>query len=314
MGGLTGDDGREADRRCTGLLICPVCGERLEDTGASFVCPRRHTFDRARDGSVDLLPAGHGRSRLRGDTAEMLRARRRFLDRRHYEPLASAIVDAVRRHIAADASGHTPATTPAPPARPPVVLDSGCGVGYYLGHVMERLEPLTGGGCYFGLDISRDALRLAARTYRGALFFRNDVKHRICLADGCVDALLDMFAPRNAAEFARVLAPGGLLLVVIPDDRHLAELRAALPLLGIGEDKPERIAELFAADFEPSGRDTLEYHRELDPESVADLLAMTPSAWHLDEGAFERARALGNTPVTFHFSILEFRRADGSRR
>src|SRR5690606_41529101 len=115
-----------------------------------------------------------------------IRARVRFRDRRRSERLPSAIVDAVRRRLAADPSGPPPAPTPAPPARPPVVLDSGCGVGYYLGHVMERLEPLTGGGCYFGLDVSRDALRLAARTYRGALFFRNDVKHRICLADGCV--------------------------------------------------------------------------------------------------------------------------------
>lgn len=265
---------------------------------------------------MDLLPAGHGRSKLRGDTAEMLRARRRFLDRRHFEPLASAIADAVHRHIVAGGTpgrGTAAGTTRAAAVQEPVVLDSGCGVGYYLGHVMRRLETLTGAGCYFGLDVSRDALRIAARTYRNARFFRNDIKHRICLADGCVDALLDVFAPRNAAEFARVLAPGGLLLVVIPNEHHLTELRAALPMLGIGEDKPDRIAEQLAADFEPSHRETLEYRRELDPESVTDLLRMTPSSWHLDEAAFDRARALGSVSVTIQFSILEFRKAGRPR-
>ena len=45
------------------------------------------------------------------------------------------------------------------------------------------------------------------------------------LADQSVDAVLNMFAPRNPGEFHRVLRPNGSLIVVRPTVDHLAELR-----------------------------------------------------------------------------------------
>ncbi len=198
---------RGAVSGCAGLLICPVCTEPLTAEGRTLRCPRGHAFDFAREGHVDLLPAGHGRSTLTGDTAEMLRARRRFLERGWFAPLARALEDC-RAALADDvAPDH---------GRGLVLLEVGCGEGYFIGGLAASSNRTAGpdGDCCFGLDISRDALRMAARRHPGVLFFRNDVHYRICLRDGCVDLLLDIFAPRNPREFRRVLRPGGRVVVL----------------------------------------------------------------------------------------------------
>jgi 23S rRNA (guanine745-N1)-methyltransferase len=57
----------------------------------SFSCPQRHQFDIAKEGYVNLLPVQHKRSRDPGDSAEMMQARRAFLDAGHYQPLRDAI-------------------------------------------------------------------------------------------------------------------------------------------------------------------------------------------------------------------------------
>jgi len=285
--------------RCTDSLVCPVCGDRLDETGRSFRCPRGHAYDRSREGYVHLLPAGHGRSRLEGDVADMVRARRRFLERGHFEPLVDALAHALRdlqeerrARSKDDASG-------------PTVLDVGCGDGYYGGRLREAVQRPC---CFFGLDLSKQALRLAARAYPDILFFVNDVRHRICLADASVDLLIDVFAPRNPVEFARVLHPHGLALVVIPNPEHLRELREHLPLLEIDADKRERTEERLAGRFELVGLERIEHRMTLAPGEAVDLIRMTPNYWHADEPALRAAARLGETAVTASVSVLRFRK------
>ena len=203
--------------QCSGVLICPVCGEHLFEADRSLRCARGHTFDRAREGYVHLLPAGHGRSKLQGDTREMVEARRRFLERGHYEPVSRAINAYAKQQLCARGGSERALT----------MVEAGCGEGYYLGHLAQSVPPAPHGQehCFIGLDLSKEALRRAARTYESVCFLVNDIKHRICIADGCVDLLLDVFAPRNPDEFKRIMRPNGLLVVTIPQEDHLTELR-----------------------------------------------------------------------------------------
>ena len=332
--------------RCAGILQCPVCDEPLSEVDRSFRCPRGHTFDRAREGYVHLLPAGHGRSKIRGDTRQMVRARRRFLERGHYEPLSRAINALALSHLAgAGASVHHDAeagcthsgekresgsdrvaTAPgkmkrgeavpgagerleaASPAA--TVLEVGCGEGYYIGRLARAVSSSTPDwpSCFIGLDVSKDAVRLAARSYRDVLFLVNDVKHRINVADRRVNVLLDIFAPRNLAEFGRVLRPNGLLIVAIPGEDHLAELRERLPLLGIQPEKRERTIEQFADGFDLVAQEALTYPCELEAEETVDLLGMTPNYWHLDEATLAAVATWGRTSVTVDVRVLGFRR------
>ena len=91
---------------------CPLCHAPLARRDNSFICPQRHQFDLAKEGYVNLLPVQFKRSRDPGDSAEMMQARREFLDAGHYQPLREAV----------SAYLHTFAPTD--------LLDIGCGEGY----------------------------------------------------------------------------------------------------------------------------------------------------------------------------------------
>jgi 23S rRNA (guanine745-N1)-methyltransferase len=162
--------------------------------------------------------------------------------------------------------------------------------------------------CLVGVDLSPTAVRLAARRYRGARFVVNDVHRRLCIADARADLLLNVFAPRNSAEFARVVGPGGLLVTVVPNEAHLRELRAAFPLLGIGADKRARLERQFGDTFRLEREESVTYRMRLAGESLADLMRMTPSYWHLDAAALARAAATPACHVTASFVALCFRR------
>ena len=280
------------------MLICPVCEQPLAREERGWRCPRGHAFDRAREGYVHL-----GRSRQPGDTRAMLRARRAFLERGHYAPLAEQLSAlAVAQYAALPSEKRLLGT-----------LDAGCGEGYYIGQVQRALaEALPVAPPCFGLDVSRDAARLAARRYPAVTFVVADVRARLPFASASLGLLLDVFAPRNPAEFARVLAPGGALLVVIPAPEHLAELRAALPLLGVEAEKQQQVERrLGAAGFALHATHALNLALSLDASDLAALLAMTPTAWHTDTAALAARVSAGHphTGVTAAFRVLEFRRA-----
>src|SRR6266700_2748638 len=181
------------------LLACPFCQGALEEMGKSLVCPNKHSFDIAREGYVNLL-----RKKLPGDTSEMLVARRAFLERGFYQPLSDVLNELVVTRI----QGMKQAV---------YILDAGCGEGYYLGRLWQMLAGQGAGGkrdsSCLGLDISKDAIRMAARQYPEIDFVVANLKEPLVVRGQVLHFLLNVFAPRNAAEFARVLLTGGWLLV-----------------------------------------------------------------------------------------------------
>ncbi|CAA9520131.1 MAG: hypothetical protein AVDCRST_MAG79-146, partial [uncultured Thermoleophilia bacterium] len=198
------------------ILACPRCHRPLERADGRLACPDGHHYDVAREGYVHLLRPG---VRVAGaDTAEMLAARRSFLDLGHYAPLAV--------ELAALMAAHGPAV-----ARPEV-LDAGCGEGYHLRRLGQVLAEESGVvTARTGVDLARDAVRRAARRDPEATFAVGTV-HGLPVRSDVVDVALSVFAHRSFPEFARVLRPDGLLLVVTPGRGHLRQLRR---LLGRGE-------------------------------------------------------------------------------
>lgn len=281
---------------CAAVLRCPVCGAPLVRFGAALHCEAWHWFDMAREGYVNLLGGGR-RARDQGDSGDMVRARRRFLDHDHYRPLLDEIGATVRARLPPPVHS---------PDRPTVVLDVGCGEGYYAGHLARRTA--AGQLCCLGLDISKDAVRLAARRYRDVLFVVGDVNGRLPLDDGAVDLLLDVFAPRNPAEFARVVAAGGTLIVAIPAPHHLAELRALVPMLEIEADKEQHVIGRFADAFTPVEIRRLEHALQLEGDALRDLATMTPNYRHLTADRLDRLGRIEELQVTAAFTVLVFER------
>jgi 23S rRNA (guanine745-N1)-methyltransferase len=280
------------------MLICPICATPLtwgDHTMHAMRCASGHSFDRAREGYVNLLSdrvAGQT-----GDTKAMLHARRRFLDHGYYAPLAAAVNRMTRAHLAGQAEWDAPA-----------LLDAGCGEGYYIAALQRELAATgTPHHCY-GADVAKDGVRLAAKRYPDISFIVADIWKGLPFASGSLHALLNIFAPRNAAEFGRILVPGGLLLIVIPGPRHLEELRSALDLLGIEPQKEQHIVEQLAGSFVLRQRESLDYQLTLDPQAIADLITMTPNYRHRAPDAPTIATA-PTQPTTASFILLAFERS-----
>lgn len=298
------------------VLRCPICGESLRLEGHALVCATRHSFDLARAGYVNLLPSQRGAAHRPGDAPEMLRARDRFLQGGAYAPLAEAVAAAVAAFRAPRVDGARQ------PDVSPLVVDVGCGTGYYLRVVGERLRadgiarpdaPVR----LLGIDVATDAARTTARRLAGmegidGAALVADLRRGLPLRDGVADVLLDIFAPRDAKEFARVLAPGGLLVLLLPRAEHLRELRALVPLLNVEEDKEEHALARLASRFDLLGRQAIDETISLTGPALHDLVAMTPSARHLDPADLMGLEAHGPLDVTLACTLLTLRRRDTS--
>jgi SAM-dependent methyltransferase len=105
------------------------------------------------------------------------------------------------------------ADTPSDPGRR--ILDAGCGTGNNLAHLRARGRPV-------GIDVSEEALRFCRS--RGVTAARAGLE-RLPFPDACFDWVtsFDVLYHRGvtddraaARELARVIRPGGLLLVRVP--------------------------------------------------------------------------------------------------
>jgi len=271
-------------------LRCPHCAAGLALDGASVRCAAGHAFDVARHGYVNLAPAGG--PPLRGDTAAMVAARAAFLGAGHFEAIADAVA------AEAHAAGAVVAGC---------VVDLGAGTGHHLARALERLPDRAG----LALDSSRFALRRAARAHPRIGAVACDAWRALPVRDATAAVVLSVFAPRDAAEIARVLAPGGALVLVTPTDRHLAELVAALGLLRVDERKAQRVQETVGALLEPVRQATCERTLELGAGDARAVAQMGPSAHHLDAQELdERLAALGDpVRVGVSVTVAVFRRA-----
>ncbi len=235
------------------LLRCPHCGEGLSPGERVLRCSNRHSFDLARQGYVNLVPAP-------GDTAAMVSAREAFLAAGHLDFVTAALAE------------HTP---------PGVVVDAGAGPGHHLAAVLGA----TGLG--LALDSSPAALRRAARAHPRIAAAGCDLWGELPVRSGVADALLSVFAPRNGAEFARVLAPGGRVVVASPAREHFEELVDGLGLLGVDEHKRERLDRALGPFLALEGRKRHVRVLSLTHEHALHAARMGPSAWHLEPGELE---------------------------
>ena len=268
-------------------LACPVCRASLSRFGGSVRCPAGHSFDLSAKGTLNLSPAA---GKNHGDDAEMIAARRRFLQTGSYAPLSDALSREIAERIG-DGS--------------PLILDAGCGEGYYTAAVARELPSVH----LLGLDLSPEAVKsLAGReeARAGRIFPLVAGVYRLPLSDGSVDGVISAFSPYAGEEFRRVLRPGGYLFRAIPDRRHLFALKEVL------YDLPY---ENEVAGFEEEGFDfcgakgirtvfTLK-----TPSEIADLFHMAPYGYRTPPAGKERLAALSELSVGAEFLLLTYRRA-----
>jgi 23S rRNA (guanine745-N1)-methyltransferase len=271
------------------FLRCPQCahegalaraGQSLRRVGQSLRCAAGHTFDIARSGYVGLLPPGP--LKTGGDTAAMVAARQDFLAAGHFAGLAAVLADMGLADMGLADMGLADMGLADMPSvghvAPGCVVDVGAGPGYYLAAMLDRLPGRVG----LALDVSKSALKLAARAHPRITAIGCDAWRPLPVGDRAAGLVLNVFAPRDAAELARIMAPGGRLLVGTPAADHLAELIGPLSLLTVGERKQAKLARTLRPYFHLD--DATEYRATLllGHQAVAAAVAMGPSSWHAE--------------------------------
>jgi 23S rRNA (guanine745-N1)-methyltransferase len=268
-----------------------------------LACGNGHRFDVNRRGYVSLIT---GSRRLIGDSPAMLDARQTFLEHGWYAQLRDTLSGVLASEGARS------------------VIDIGCGTGYYLRGALEALSsrpaaPDDAAASWphaLAVDLSAPAV---ARTVRAAGAVAGtstaglvaDVWSPLPVRDGVADAVINVFAPRNPSEFHRILRPEGLLVVVIPHQNHLAELRADGLALGVHENKSADLIAGLAGYFALEATHDLADVLSLSPTDVKALIGMGPSAHHAPAaGTDETAPGTADAtrPVTVAFHVLCFRR------
>jgi 23S rRNA (guanine745-N1)-methyltransferase len=269
------------------VLACPLCGTGLVVDGRALRCRSGHGFDVARQGYVNLLP-GNARTGT-ADSPEMVRSREAFLGAGHFTGLADALAERAAPALPAGAC----------------VLDAGAGTGYYLARLLDRAQAATG----LAIDVSKHSLRRAARAHPRIGAVVADLWRPLPVRTGAVEAIIDVFAPRNGAEFRRVLSPGGTLYVVTPTSRHLGRLIPDLGLLKVDDRKRERTDQALGGHFHLDGAEDYETEVRLCHDEVATLVGMGPSARHLspDELQGRLAELPDPVPVPLSVTIAAYR-------
>lgn len=273
------------------FFCCPICGRTLHRRGNALCCELRHSFDLASQGYVHLLPANRMHARLPGDSKEMVAARRRFLDTGCYAPFAREIARIARQACAGQ--------------KHPVILDAGCGEGYYTDTV-RRAFAEEEGVRVCGFDISKLAVASAARRYP-ALELAVASCFAIPAKNASADLLLAIFSPIVPEEFARVVRPGGALLLAVAAPRHLFGLKEILYDTPYENETKDTVYPGFVFESRTPVRTTATIYGQ---QTLHDLFAMTPYYWKTPADGAKRLQEKESLFTELGFDLLLYRRTE----
>lgn len=262
-------------------LICPICGKPLLLSDKSLTCAKRHSFDIAKQGYVNLLPVQNKKSLHPGDTKEMLTARRNFLNSGIYKPICNSVTSKT-----AELLKDTPN---------PQIVDIGCGEGYYTTAIKGSVSDA---GC-MGIDISKDAVRMACSRDKDIVWA---VATAGCLPveDNSTNLITAMFSLISKDEYTRILKKGGYIIEVIAGNNHLIELKHIIYDEVYKQDKkPAYISD----DFKEISREEQEFTFTLDNAQLKNLLMMTPHLWRIKKENREKLEQTQSLTLTAHYWV-----------
>lgn len=266
-------------------FICPLCRKLLEKRDNSLVCGSGHCFDISKYGYVNLLTKGGKKGH--GDDKPMVKARHDFLSKGYYAHLLEAVCSEAEKYSGKSCS----------------LLDSGCGEGYYTSGLYNALGKAQGNDIY-GIDVSKEALKIAARTCPQAHFA---VASAYCMPfeDNSFDMLTSLFAPLAIQEFYRVLKKNGIFITAIPLENHLFSLKEAVYDVPY-RNKPES-TELNGFELISS----IELKKDIRlscSKDIKDLFMMTPYYYKTSSKDQEKLNCIDKLDIETEFMILTYKK------
>lgn len=259
--------------------ICPICGNRLSKIEKSFVCENNHSFDIARQGYVNLLPVGQKHSLRPGDDKEMLNARRDFLNSGLYEPIANSVTEKIKELLIGKAF--------------PVIIDIGCGEGYYTRKIADSIPD----SICAGADISKDAARMACSRGKDIQYCVATASH-LPFESESADIITAMFSLVCEDEFARVLRNGGYIIEVTAGTEHLIELKQIIYDEVFPQDKhPAK----YGDNFVEVSCENFSFKISVSGELLSSLLTMTPHIRRINSEHKKRLENLESLDLTISY-------------
>ncbi|MCM2371313.1 methyltransferase domain-containing protein [Aporhodopirellula aestuarii] len=273
-------------------LRCTVrdCQNILVPSDSGLTCEARHHFDRAKQGYWNLTQPQDRKSKQPGDCTEAVMARHRWLARGH----AAGLVQTLSPWIAIPTRSGADS--------PPRTLDLGCGEGFF-GPALFANEAEG----YCGIDLSKTAMKLAARRWPEATWVLANADRELPATDASVDRVISLFGRRPVAEIQRVLAPDGVCIIAVPGEEDLIELREKVQQSGHRRRRWELVVEeMEAAGLRCAEQTHWELKVELAPDAILDALAMTYRG--VRHSQQERLKTVEAMSVTLAADLLLLRR------
>ena len=237
-------------------IVCPICGKSLIINDAEAYCEKKHHFDRAKQGYVNLLIKQGSSMRRHGDDSLMLKSRQEFLEKGFYERLADLISELINKYAMERSS----------------IVDVGCGEGYYTEKIYNELTKHGKEAEIICVDISKEAAkRVAKRSFPKITTVASAFELPIS-SESC-DIVINIFAPFSEKETWRILKDDGIFARVVPQERHLYGLKSKI------YDVPYENAQVkkIINGFESLEVQYLNYNLYLDNnEDIDNLFKMTP--------------------------------------
>lgn len=258
------------------MIVCPKCKRRLERINNTCKCINNHSYDIAKEGYINLLL----NKTNAGDNSLMIKARNNFLKKGYYSKLAmklTSLIDFLK-------------------INDPKIVDIACGEGYYSNYIANKYPNII------GIDISKEAIKLAAKQYKNINFIVASGKD-IPIEDNSIDIILNIFSPHFTKEFLRILKPDKYLIKVTPNENHLLELKQIL-YDDVYLNKEKEIIDNNLILFH---QENLEYKINLDNEDILNLITMTPYFYKTKESKIESLIKINYLLLTinFNFSIYK---------
>lgn len=263
------------------MLRCPVCHEPIfKENDKVYRCCNNHSFDIAKKGYVNFLLVHKTNSKLPGDNKLMVDARSNFLSKGYYESFQTKLKEVINEY------------------NPKTILDAGCGEGYYTDGIWQEDRATI------GIDISKTALQKAAPKNRNITYVAASL-FDLPIQDKSVDLLYSLFAPYAGEEFHRVLKNDGVMILGIPGENHLIELKSVIyehpyknqvkdyDLPGFSFVKSEKIEEKILLQCQ---------------EDILNLFQMTPYYYRTRTQDLEKIQALSKFEVTISFELLIYKK------
>jgi 23S rRNA (guanine745-N1)-methyltransferase len=268
------------------IYRCPVCQLALIRKDKQYICDKGHNFDISEKSYVNLLLGNQKKTKDPGDNKEMMESRRNFLNRSFYSEFSNGLNKTIAHYITEKQS---------------LILDAGCGEGYFISKLKSELNEKykSENLFYYGVDISKSAIRYAAKRDK-SIDFAVGSNFNLPILDNSIDIIIRNFAPGDNNEFHRVLTQNGKLIIATPGEEHLFELKEVLyEKARKHEDKVTAIT-----GFRLLENREIKYKIHLNiQEDIKNLISMTPYYWSISDETRNSINEIKILTTTLHFNI-----------